>query len=47
MLKMASIGVAMGNASPEAREASDFVMEETNNEGGAGAAMETFGFGTN
>lgn len=45
MLKMASIGVAVGNASPVAREAADFLMEETNNEGGAGAAMETFGFG--
>lgn len=45
MLKMASIGVAMGNASPVCQEAADFLMEETNNEGGAGAAMETFGFG--
>eukprot|EP00545_Synedropsis_sp_CCMP1620_P007298 CAMPEP_0119025290 /NCGR_PEP_ID=MMETSP1176-20130426/33466_1 /TAXON_ID=265551 /ORGANISM="Synedropsis recta cf, Strain CCMP1620" /LENGTH=410 /DNA_ID=CAMNT_0006980797 /DNA_START=113 /DNA_END=1342 /DNA_ORIENTATION=- len=36
MLKMASIGVAVGNAGPLAREACDFVMTETNDEGGAG-----------
>jgi HAD superfamily hydrolase (TIGR01484 family) len=47
MLKMASIGVAVGNASPIASEAADFLMEETNESGGCGAAMETFGFGTN
>ena len=41
MLKMASIGVAVGNAC----DAADFVMTETNDEGGAGAAMEVFGFG--
>ena len=45
MLKMASIGVAVGNACPMARDAADFVMTETNDEGGAGAAMEVFGFG--
>jgi Cof subfamily protein (haloacid dehalogenase superfamily) len=45
MLKKASIGIAMGNASPPAREAADFVLKETNNEGGAGVAMEIFGFG--
>ena len=45
MLQQASIGVAMGNASPIAKEAADFVMEETNNSGGAGAAIEVFGFG--
>ena len=45
MLQQASIGVAMGNASPIAKEAADFVMEETNNNGGAGAAIEVFGFG--
>lgn len=47
MLEMASIGVAVGNASPVAQEAADFLMEETNDQGGAGAAMETFGFGIN
>ena len=45
MLQQASIGVAMGNASPIAKEAADFVMEETNDDGGAGAAMEVFCFG--
>mmetsp|Transcript_18776 Transcript_18776/g.24637 ORF Transcript_18776/g.24637 Transcript_18776/m.24637 type:complete len:225 (+) Transcript_18776:2-676(+) len=44
MLKMASIGVAMGNGSSLAKEASDFVLEETNDDGGAGVAMEVFGF---
>lgn len=43
MLEMASIGVAVGNASPIAQEAADFLLEETNNEGGAGVAVETFG----
>ena len=45
MLKMASIGVAVGNACTMACEAADFVMTETNDEGGAGAAIEVFGFG--
>jgi Cof subfamily protein (haloacid dehalogenase superfamily) len=45
MLEMASIGVAVGNACPRAQEAADFLMEETNNHGGAGSAMELFGFG--
>lgn len=45
MLQQASIGVAMGNANEIAREAADFVMTETNNDGGAGAAMEVFAFG--
>lgn len=45
MLKMSAIGVAMGNGCPIAQEAADFVMEETNDDGGAGVAMELFGFG--
>ena len=45
MLDMACIGVAVGNATPEAKEVADYVMEESNDEGGAGAAMELFGFG--
>ena len=44
MLTNAAIGVAVGNACPKAKEAADFVMTETNDEGGAGAAMELFGF---
>ena len=47
MLEMASIGVAVGNASPIAQDAADFLLEETNDQGGAGAAMELFGFGPN
>lgn len=42
MLRMACIGVAVGNASPPAREASDFVLEFTNDQGGAGVAIELF-----
>ncbi|CAB9514069.1 Endoribonuclease YBEY, chloroplastic [Seminavis robusta] len=42
MLEMAAIGVAVGNACGMAREAADYVMDETNDEGGAGAAMEKF-----
>jgi HAD superfamily hydrolase (TIGR01484 family) len=45
MLRMAAIGVAVGNASPLAQEAADFVLEETNDQGGAGVAMELFAFG--
>lgn len=45
MLKMASIGVAVGNACPIAQDAADFLLQETNDQGGAGAAMELFGFG--
>ena len=45
MLEMAAIGVAVGNACPHAQEAADFWMEETNDDGGAGSAMELFGFG--
>lgn len=44
MLEMACIGVAVGNACPRARSAADFIMTECNDEGGAGLAMELFGF---
>ncbi|KAL7487754.1 hypothetical protein ACHAW6_013330 [Cyclotella cf. meneghiniana] len=44
MLQMASIGVAVGNACPQARNAADFIMKERNDEGGAGLAMGLFGF---
>jgi len=42
MLRMACIGVAVGNASPPARDASDMVLEFTNDQGGAGIAIELF-----
>ena len=45
MLQMASVGVAVGNAVPAAAEAADIELEETNNEGGAGIAIELFGMG--
>ena len=40
MLQMASVGFAVGNAVPEAKRAADVNLVETNNEGGAGAAVE-------
>ncbi|CAN0216219.1 unnamed protein product, partial [Discosporangium mesarthrocarpum] len=39
MLRMAGIGVCMGNASPPAREAADFIAPK-NTEDGAAVAME-------
>jgi Cof subfamily protein (haloacid dehalogenase superfamily) len=45
MLKLAAIGVAVGNALPMVKGAADIVMTETNDEGGAGVAIEQFGFG--
>jgi hydroxymethylpyrimidine pyrophosphatase-like HAD family hydrolase len=44
MLNMASIGVAVGNASPQACNAADCIMKERVDEGGAGLAMNLFGF---
>jgi hydroxymethylpyrimidine pyrophosphatase-like HAD family hydrolase len=44
MLRDAAIGVAVGNACPQAMEAADFIMTERNDEGGAGLAMNLFGF---
>lgn len=42
MLELACVGVAVGNASPPARKASDLVLPYTNDEGGAGFAIELF-----
>ncbi|KAL7545832.1 hypothetical protein ACHAWF_009178 [Thalassiosira exigua] len=44
MLRNAAIGVAVGNACPQARDAADFIMRERHDEGGAGLAMNLFGF---
>ena len=44
MLELAAIGCAVGNASPPARNAADHIMDECNDDGGAGAAMELFVF---
>ena len=44
MLRAAAIGVAVGNACSLARSAADFIMSERNDEGGAGLAIEQFGF---
>jgi Cof subfamily protein (haloacid dehalogenase superfamily) len=43
MLKMAAIGVAVGNAGDLAKEAADVTLEETNDQGGAGIAIEVLG----
>lgn len=42
MLKEACIGVAVGNACPIAKDAADFILNESNDEGGAGVAIEMF-----
>lgn len=42
MLKMAAIGVAVGNATPLAKSAADLVLAETSCHGAAGLAMERF-----
>eukprot|EP00978_Attheya_sp_CCMP212_P025181 scaffold80535_cov48-Attheya_sp.AAC.2 len=44
MLQIAAIGVAMANACPIAKTSSDIVMNETNCQGGAGAAMELYSY---
>ena len=43
MLEMAAIGVAVGNGGDLAKQAADIVLDETNDEGGAGLAMEVLG----
>ena len=42
MLEMASIGVAVNNAADVVKAAADYVVDESNDEGGAGVAMERF-----
>jgi len=42
MLKMAAIGVAVSNACDAAKKSADVVLEESNDDGGAGAAMEKY-----
>lgn len=44
MLHAASIGVTMGNGCAVAKRSADYVMEETNDDGAAGLAMELFVF---
>ena len=44
MLEMASIGIAVGNGCPQAKQAANFIMDEQHDEGGAGIAMNLFGF---
>jgi Cof subfamily protein (haloacid dehalogenase superfamily) len=45
MLRLAAIGVAVGNAAPSVKDIAPVVLEETNDEGGAGRAIELFGLG--
>jgi Cof subfamily protein (haloacid dehalogenase superfamily) len=45
MLRLAAIGVAIGNSLPMVKGVADIVVRETNDEGGAGVAIERFGFG--
>lgn len=42
-LEQAAFGVAVGNAVPQAREAADMVLMESNNDGGAGVAIDLLG----
>ena len=44
-LEEAAFGVAVGNAVPKAKEVANIVLKETNNQGGAGIAIELFGLG--
>jgi Cof subfamily protein (haloacid dehalogenase superfamily) len=44
MLKMAAIGVAVGNASDPAREAADYIIDLSNDKGGVGLIVENFAF---
>ena len=43
MLDMAAIGVAVGNACPQARKCADYIMDERHDEGAAGMAINLFG----
>jgi Cof subfamily protein (haloacid dehalogenase superfamily) len=45
MLRLAAIGVAVGNAAPLVKEVANVVLTDTNNEGAAGRAIELFGLG--
>jgi hydroxymethylpyrimidine pyrophosphatase-like HAD family hydrolase len=45
LLQQAAIGIAVGNAAPAVKDVADVVLVETNNEGGAGRAIELFGLG--
>jgi HAD superfamily hydrolase (TIGR01484 family) len=45
MLQLAAIGVAVGNAGTTVKESADVVLEDTNDQGGAGHAIDLFGLG--
>ena len=46
MLEMAAIGIAVSNAVPKAQAVADIVLDESNDAGGAGVAIEGFGLGS-
>jgi hydroxymethylpyrimidine pyrophosphatase-like HAD family hydrolase len=45
MIRIASIGVAVGNAVASVKDVASVVMEGTNDDGSAGQAIELFGLG--
>lgn len=45
MLRLAAVGVAVGNAAPAVKDVATVVLEETNDQGGSGRAIELFGLG--
>lgn len=45
MLQQAAIGICVGNGVEWAKQAADIVMDETDDEGAAGIAVELFGLG--
>lgn len=45
LLERAAWGVAVGNAVPATQQAANLVLDETNNDGAAGIAIELFGLG--
>jgi Cof subfamily protein (haloacid dehalogenase superfamily) len=45
MIRIASIGIAVGNAVPTIKNVADIVMDDTSSNGAAGQAIELFGLG--
>jgi hydroxymethylpyrimidine pyrophosphatase-like HAD family hydrolase len=45
MLRLAAVGVAVGNAIPIVQDVADIVVHETSDQGGAGRAIDLFGLG--
>jgi hydroxymethylpyrimidine pyrophosphatase-like HAD family hydrolase len=45
MIRLASIGIAVGNAVASVQTVADIVMDDTSTDGAAGQAIELFGLG--